>query len=236
MEKLEKDIKEGLDPHTTEIRKVQIRQGEYEFRCKTKNDRIRILTFHLKLANRSFILQWIWNLFTEEKERVFMGVKIGGGEFGDEDPVYRFDVVPYRQKGFIRQRHEEYVKYDDIPTGSKVIDRKFMVKSESAAYVEQFVRDPEFLRLLHDNHDYLEHLGIRKANEETDPHISITYEFNGTKVDPIQDFCKLFFLLVNQHLKNHDRVKRLIQKGDRGRAKGKRRGRARRGVATGRRK
>ena len=59
---IEKEIENSLDEHSEVIKKVQIRQDEYEFRCDPKNKDINILTFHLKMANRSFIIQKILNL------------------------------------------------------------------------------------------------------------------------------------------------------------------------------
>ncbi len=54
---LEIEIENSLDKYFRCDKKVQIRQDEYEFRCQAKTKDIKILTFHLKMANRSFIIQ-----------------------------------------------------------------------------------------------------------------------------------------------------------------------------------
>ena len=77
----------------------------------------------------------------------------------------------------------------------------------------------------------MEHLGIQKAKEDTDPHISLTYEFNSEKNIPISDFIKLFFIIVNLHLQNHDDVKKLIKKHVTDKGYNLRRGKAKRGAS-----
>jgi len=229
--KIEKEIEIGLDEHTNIIKKVQIRQDEFEFRCEPKNKNIKILTFHLKMANRSFIIQKILNLIFKEKERVFMGVRLKGKDNRDDNPQYKLDIVPYLKKSFIKQRYETFVKYDDIIVGNSKIDEHFMIKSENKIYVAHFTDNVEMFRLLNKLKSYIEHLGLQKAKEDTDPHISLTFEFNSDKSIPIMDFVKLFFIVVNLHLQNHDEVKKLIKKHLTDRGYNIKRGKAKRGAA-----
>ena len=228
---IEKEIENSLDEHSEVIKKVQIRQDEYEFRCEPKNKDIRILTFHLKMANRSFIIQKILNLIFKEKERVFMGVRLKSKDKVDDNPQYKFDVVPYVKKSFIKQRYESFVKYDDINVGNPKIDENFMIKSENKSYVAHFIDNVEIFRLLNKLKPFMEHLGIQKAKDDTDPHISLTYEFNSEKNIPISDFIKLFFIIVNLHLQNHDDVKKLIKKHVTDKGYNLRRGKAKRGAS-----
>ena len=230
LDKLETTIESALEPYVSTAEKTIIRPGEYEYRCKAKDKNIIITTLHLKMVNRSFIIQWLINLIFKEKERVFLGVKLGG-EYGSSDPVYRFDLVPYTRKNFIKQRFERFVEFDDITTADRRVDKNFMVKSEAKAYVNHIVENLEFIRLVLENEKYIEHLGIGKAKEETDPHISLTFEFQAAKENPIAPLVNLFFLVVNQHIQNQDNVKRLISKGEKGKAKGSSRGAAKRGGA-----
>ena len=231
LKRIENEIENSLDEHTEVIKKVQIRQDEFEFRCEPKNKDIKILTFHLKMANRSFIIQKILNLIFKEKERVFMGVKLKSRENKDDNPQYKFDVVPYLKKSFIKQRYESFVKFDDILVGRPKIDEHFMIKSENKSYVSHLVDNVEIFRLLNKLENHMEHLGIQKAKEDTDPHISLTYEFNSDKDIPIPDFIKLFFLVVNLHLQNHENVKKLIKKHVTDKGYNTRRGRAKRGAS-----
>ena len=231
LERIENEIENSLDEYTEIIKKVQIRQDEYEFRCEPKNKDIKILTFHLKMANRSFIVQKILNLIFKEKERVFMGVRLKSKENKDDNPQYKFDIVPYLKKSFIKQRYESFVKFDDIMVGNPKIDENFMIKSENKSYVAHFINNVEIFRLLNKLKPHMEHLGIQKAKENTDPHISLTYEFNSEKDLPIADFIKLFFLVVNLHLQNHDDVKKLIKKHVTDKGYNTKRGRAKRGRA-----
>jgi len=231
LEIMESEIEKSLDEHSDIIKKVQIRQDEFEFRCEPKNKDIRILTFHLKMANRSFIIQKILNLIFKEKERVFMGVRLRSKDNKDDNPQYKFDIVPYLKKSFIKQRYETFVKYDDIIVGNSKIDEHFMIKSENKIYVAHFTDNVEMFRLLNKLKSYIEHLGLQKAKEDTDPHISLTFEFNSDKSIPIMDFVKLFFIVVNLHLQNHDEVKKLIKKHLTDRGYNIKRGKAKRGAA-----
>ena len=231
LEQIQNEIENSLDEHTEIIKKVQIRQDEFEFRCEPKNKDVKILTYHLKMANRSFIVQKILNLIFKEKERVFMGVKLKSRDNKDDNPQYKFDIVPYLKKSFIKQRYESFVKFDDILVGSPKIDEHFMIKSENKSYVAHFIENVEILRLLHKLKNHMEHLGIQKAKDDTDPHISLTYEFNSEKDLPIADFVKLFFLVVNLHLQNHNDVKKLIKKHISDKGYNTRRGRAKRGAS-----
>lgn len=227
LDKIETQIYESLAPFTNEINKVKIRSDEYEYRSKSKNKNIKILTLHLKLVSRSFIIQWIINLFFKEKDRLFIGTKFGSSQ-GEENPVYRLDIVPYRKKSFISQRFDLFVAMDDIPTLSKSVDKKFMVKSESVAYVEHYVDNPEFIKLVSGMEEVIEHLTLHKSKEDTDPHFSTTYEFYGLSDDyDIQDMIKLFALSTQMHLANHDTVKKKLAKGKKGKSMSARRGSAR---------
>ncbi|MFV2016430.1 MAG: hypothetical protein ACC656_13445 [Candidatus Heimdallarchaeota archaeon] len=227
LDKIETQIYKTLTPYTNEINKVKIRSDEYEFRCKSKSKNIMILTLHLKLVSRSFIIQWIINLFFKERDRLFIGTKFGTSH-GEENPVYRFDIVPYRKKSFISQRFDLFVAMDDIPTMSKSVDQRFMVKSESVAYVEHFVDNPEFIKLVSEMENILEHLTLHKSKEDTDPHFSMTYEFFGLGEDyNIADMLKLSFLSTQLHLSNHDTVKKKLAKGKKGKSMTARRGSAR---------
>ena len=231
LQKLENEIENSLNEHTELIKKVQIRQDEFEFRCEPKNKDIKILTFHLKMANRSFIVQKILNLIFKEKERVFMGAKLKTKENKDDNPQYKFDIVPYLKKSFIRQRYESFVNFDDIIVGNPKIDKNFMIKSEKRSYVSHFIENVEIMRLLDKLKIYMEHLGIQKAKDDTDPHISLTFEFNSEKEIPIPNFIRFFFLVVNLHLQNHDNVKKLIKKHISDSGYSNKRGRAKRGIA-----
>lgn len=227
---LEENIQNNLKEYTSEVKKVQIKPDEYEYRCKSTIKGVKILTVHLKMVNRSFIIQWLVNFLVKEKERIFMGIKFGSSTIEDE-PVYKFDLVPYRKKMFIRQRFETFVLMDDINTTSKEVDQKYMIKSESQAYVSHIVDNPEFAQLCLQLEPYLEHLGIHKSNEDTDPHISTTYEFPGFSEIPLEGFFSLLYLVANQHIQNHGAVKKLIAKGQRGKSHAQRRGVAKRGGA-----
>ena len=110
---IEEFIYSGLRCFASEINRVQIRPDEYEYRCTSKIKGIKILTVHLKMVNRSFIIQWLINFIVKDKERLFIGMKFGSRE-SEDDPVYKFDAVPYRRKFFIRQRFETFVELDDI--------------------------------------------------------------------------------------------------------------------------
>ncbi len=229
--KLEKEIESSLDEHTNIIKKVQIRQDEFEFRCEPKNKNIKILTFHLKMANRSFIIQKILNLIFKEKERVFMGVRLTSKDNREDNPQYKLDIVPYLKKSFIKQRYENFVRYDDIVVGNPIIDENFMIKSENKSYVSHFTNNVEMFRLLNKLKNYIEHLGLQKVKEDTDPHISLTYEFDSDKIIPIDDFVKLFFIVINLHLQNHENVKKLIKKHLTDKGYNIKRGKAKRGAA-----
>ena len=230
LDTIEDQIQEALKPHASEVNRVQIRPDEYEYRCSPTGKNIRILTLHLKLVTRSFIIQWIINLFYKERERLFVGLKFGGHQ-GEEDPAYRFDLVPYRKKTFISQRFDTFIEMDDIQTLDKSVDNRFMIKSESQAYVDQFVDNHEFVKLISDMENIIEHLTIHKSKEETDPHLSITYEFFGLKHDhSISDMIKLFFLTAQLHISNHDRVKKKVAQGSKGKSMTSRRGAAKTGA------
>ncbi len=224
----ENEIRKALDPHVTEINKVKIRSDEYEFRCNSKNKNVKILTLHLRLVSRSFIIQWIINLFFKERDRLFIGTKFGLGQ-GEDNPVYRFDVVPYRKKSFISQRFDTFIAMDDIPTTKKSVDKKYMIKSESIAYVEQFADNEEFVNLIDQMDGVIEHLTIHKSQEETDPHFSATYEFYAVREEEysISEMIKLFFLTTQLHVENHDTVKKKLAKGKKGKSMTARRGAAR---------
>lgn len=225
---IENEIRKALDPNVTEINKVKIRSDEYEFRCNSKTKNVKILTLHLRLVSRSFIIQWIINLFIKERDRLFIGTKFGSGQ-GEENPVYRFDVVPYRKKTFISQRFDTFIAMDDIPTVKKSVDQKYMIKSESVAYVEQFTDNEEFVDLIEQMDLTLEHLTIHKSQEDTDPHFSVTYEFYAVREDEysISNMIKLFFLTTQLHVENHDTVKKKLAKGKKGKSMTARRGAAR---------
>lgn len=227
---LEEKIEKSLEPFVKKIDKVKLRPDEFEYRCQAKNKEISIFTLHLKMVNRSFIIQWLVNLVFKEKERIFIGIKLGG-DYGDNDPPYRFDVAPYHKKKFIRQRFETFVEFDDIATASKKIDRRFMIKSEDRAYVMHLVENKEFLRLLSKNEEYLEYIGVHKAKEETDPHVSITFEFRAQESQPVEEMIRMFFVVVNQHLQNQDNVRKVIAKGAQAKAKARKSGKAKRGGA-----
>ncbi|MHA2030865.1 MAG: hypothetical protein ACW99Q_15910 [Candidatus Kariarchaeaceae archaeon] len=227
LDDIETVIYQSLTPHTTEVNKVKIKSDEYEYRCKSKNKDIRILTLHLKLISRSFIIQWIINLFYKERDRLFIGTKFGGPQ-GEEDPGYRFDIVPYRKRTFISQRFDTFVAMDDIPTMDKKVDQRFMIKSESVAYVEHYVDNPEFVKLVDSMENIIEHITLHKSKEDTDPHFSITYEFYGITQDyNITDMINLFILSSQLHATNHENIKKKIAKGKKGKSMSARRGSAR---------
>ncbi len=46
-----------------------------------------------------------------------MGVKLKSRDNKDDNPQYKFDIVPYLKKSFIKQRYENFVKFDDILVG-----------------------------------------------------------------------------------------------------------------------
>lgn len=228
LESFENEIQDVLGPHVNEINKVKIRSDEYEFRCSTKNKNIKVLTLHLKLVSRSFIIQWIINLFFKEQDRLFIGSKFGTNQ-GDENPVYRFDIVPYRKKSFISKRFDTFIAMDDIPTIKKSVDKKYMFKSESVAYVEYFVDNEEFIELIDKMEPIMEHLTIHKSQEDTDPHLSITFEFYAVNEDDysVSEMLQLFFLTAQLHISNHDTIKKKLAKGKKGKSMTARRGAAR---------
>ncbi len=121
------------------------------------------------MANRSFIIQKILNIIFKEKERVFMGVRLITKDGKDDNPQYKLDIVPYKKKSFIRQRYENFVQYDDIVVNNSKINDNFMIKSENKAYVSHFIENIEILRLLNITEPHMEHLGIQKVKEDTDP-------------------------------------------------------------------
>ncbi len=209
---IESIIYTGLENQGLTTERVEIRPDEYEYRCKSKNKHIKVLTLNLKLANRTFIVQWFVNLFIKDKETLFIGTKFQN-DMGVEDPVYLFHMVPYRNKGYIKRRFEYFVKYDDIPTISKDVTNKYMIKSQNRAFVTHFVDNSEFIGLMKKVEPYIEHLSLQKAKEPTEPHLSITYKFEGENNSAIvKDFIRLFFLTVNLHIKNHDQIKKLAAK------------------------
>ena len=118
---------------------------------------------------------------------------------------------------------------DDIPTTKKSVDKKYMVKSESVAYVEHFVDNEEFIELLDNMDNFMEHLTIHKSQEDTDPHFSITYEFYAVNEDDytLSEMIKLFFIAAELHIANHDTVKKKLAKGKKGKSMTARRGVAR---------
>lgn len=227
LKSFEKTITSGLQQRGISYNKVKIKPDEYEFRCKVKNKSIRVLTLHLKMVNRSFIIQWLVNLLFKEKEKLFLGTKFAG-KSGDEDPVYRFDLVPYAKKSFISKRFEHFVDMDDIPTLSKEFDRTFMIKSQSASYVKHLVDNDEIITLVKNNEEFIEHIGLQSSKESTEPHLSATFTFKATKNPPITDFLRLYFLISDAHINNHSSVKKLVAKGKKGKYSTKR-GAARRG-------
>lgn len=230
LEDLETSIMKSLEPYTKEVNKVKIRPDEYEFRCKSTNKNIRVLTVHLRLANRSFIIQWLINLLFKEKERLFIGIKFGNVH-AMEDPSYRFDMVPYRKKSFIRQRWEVFREIDDIPTVDKSVDNMYMIKADSLAYVEHFVENEEFISLTASLEPFLEHLVLQKSTEDTEPNYANTYEFRGIKdTYDLDKMLRLFFLGAILHIANHESVKKKVAKGSKGKSMSSRRGIARRGA------
>ena len=212
LEDLESVIIQSLKNRGYSVERVKIRNEEFEYRCKTKNKQVRVLTFNLKLANRSFVIQWLINLVFKEKEKLFMGSKFAS-ELGDEDPVYSFDVVPYSKKSYISQRFDHFVEFDDISTKSSFVDEKFMVKSQTHAYVDHLVENEQFVGLLKKSEPYIEHLSLSRSKEDTDPHYSVTFHFNGKQDNPIKEFVNLYFLGMKLHLENNGKVKKLIAKG-----------------------
>jgi len=221
---------QSIKPYSKEVNKVKIRPDEYEFRCKSTNKNIRVLTVHLRLANRSFIIQWLINLLFKEKERLFIGIKFGNAH-ALEDPSYRFDMVPYRKKSFIRQRWEVFREIDDIPTVDKAVDNLYMIKADSLAYVEHFVEHEEFVSLSRSLEPYLEHFVLQKSTEDTEPNYANTYEFHGIKdTYDLDEMLKLFFLGAQLHLSNHENVKKKVAQGSKGKSMSTRRGIARRGA------
>ncbi len=231
LKEIENEIFLGLDEYTTEIKKIKIRQDEYEYRCTSKVKEMKILTIQLKMANRTFIIQKILNLLFKEKERIFIGTKLWDNNKKEDNPTYKFDIVPYKMKSFIKRRYEEFVKYDDIKTINKKIDNLFMIKSEKNTYVNHFTTNPEFIRLLFLLVDNLEHIGLQKSKDDTDPHISITYEFEEDKLSLNKKFIEMFFLVANLHLQNHNRIKKLKQKELINKGVSNKRGKAKRGLS-----
>ncbi len=228
LEETEKVVEKSLSQRGITFETVKIKPDEYEFRCDVKKSKqLRILTLHLKLVNRSFIIQWLINLVFKEREKLFIGAKFAG-EMGDEDPVYRFDIVPYRKKSYISRRFDYFIKMDDINTMDKSVDKNFMVKSQSASYVKHLTENEEIIRLIKLNEENIEHIAIHSSKEATDPHFSATYTYFGTKNAPLNEFIRLFFLISDEHHKNHGSIKKLVSKGSKG--KYKTRGSAKRGM------
>ncbi len=208
------------------VERVKIRPDEYEYRCKSKNKRIKILTLNLKLSNRTFIIQWLIGKIFKDKDKLFIGSKFAG-EFGNEDPAYSFDIVPYRRGKYISQRFDHFIKFEDIATVQSTADDEFMIKSETHSFVSHFVDNQEFVSLMLKAEPYMEHLNLSRAKEATDPHFSVTYQFQGTTDPPVRDFVSLFFLAIKLHLENNDRVKKMRSKGGRGKGKSGKRGSSR---------
>jgi hypothetical protein len=208
------------------VERVKIRPDEYEYRCKSKNKRIKILTLNLKLANRTFIIQWLIGKIFKDKDKLFIGSKFAGG-LGNEDPSYSFDIVPYRRGKYISQRFDHFIKYEDIATVQPIADEEFMIKSETHTFVSHYVDNEEFVSLMLKTEPYMEHLNLSRAKEGTDPHLSVTYQFQGTADPPVKEFVNLFFLAIKLHLENNGRVKKLRAKGGRGKGKSGKRGTSR---------
>lgn len=228
LEETEQKIESSLSQRGISYEKVKIRPDEYEFRCDVKrNKSLRILTLHLKLVNRSFIIQWLINFIFKEKEKLFIGAKFSG-EMGDEDPVYKFDIVPYIKKNYISRRFDYFVEMEDIPTIDGYVDKHFMVKSQSPSYVKHIVENKEIITLIKKHEENIEHIGMQSSKEATDPHFSATYNYHGLKDAPIHDFIRLFFLINDEHYKNHSSIKKLLAKGQKG--KYQTRGSAKRGA------
>jgi hypothetical protein len=232
---IEEFIYSGLKRFTSEINRVQIRPDEYEYRCTPKIKGVKILTVHLKMVNRSFIIQWLINFIIKDKERLFVGMKFGTSS-SEDDPVYKFDVVPYRRKFFIRQRFETFVELDDIVSAKKRADQMYMLKSDSQSHVDHIVSNSDFVNLILRLEPYLEHLGMHKSAEPTDPHLSITYEFTSLEGTHVDLGFKLFFLVATLHLKNHESIKKIVTKGKQSKSLAERRGVAKRGGAKRKRK
>ncbi|MDH5401070.1 MAG: DUF1682 domain-containing protein [Candidatus Heimdallarchaeota archaeon] len=227
---LKEEIETSLKQYTTKVEITQIKPETYEIYCHAKNKNIAVLTLVLQLVNRTFIIQWLINLLFKEKEKLFIGAKIHN-EGSIDNPAYKFEVVPYRKKMFIRQRFEKFVELDDIPTINLEIDKQYMIKSESRNHVIQFVEEQEIINLLEKLEPSLEYISIRKSAEDTDPHISINSEFR-TDIGkiPIADLIKLFFIIAELHIDNHERIKRLIVQGQKNKGYSSKRGIAKRGA------
>lgn len=227
IEKLERDISGALEQRGITHEMTKIPPTEYEFRCNVRGKAISVLTLNLKLVDRASIVSWLINLIFKDKEKLFIGAKFGG-DVGDEDPVYRFDLVPYSNKNYIQRRFDYYVELDDIPTLDKEVDKTFMIKSQSASYVRHLVENEELVELIKKYAENIDSMGMQSSKEKTDPHFSVTFTFNGKEKAPIIDFLRIFFLITNLHRTNHASIKKLVAKGSKGKyATG--RGSARRG-------
>ena len=189
---------------------LKLQSENYEFRCKPKDPNIGVLTVNYQLISEGFPNNLI-NLFSKPKEKFFIGAKFRTGG-RDINPVYTFDLIPYREKNLIRKNFEEFITMEDIPTTNSYIDQNFMIKSKNERMVEHFVRNHEFQEFTQDYHENIKFLNLKPSKEKQTPHMQLTSLILRTETAKITKIVKYFFLIAGLHIQNNEKVQKLLTK------------------------